>query len=205
MSFDLIPPTEELASVAADLLAFLEGERLRPYQDQAGVWTIGNGETVLDGKPVTADTPPLSPIQAREDLIADILLRIEFLRTDLSNAKAEEQFTLAQAAALVSFIYNVGESAFNSSTMRRDILLNLRESAAFEFPRWNLVAGQPNLGVLRRRRREQVLFMDLYSVDEILSGVFNPDSILNLKTLPTRETSPLGEEAVTKLLNNEEL
>jgi lysozyme len=204
MSFDLIPPTEELASVSADLLAFLEGERLRPYQDQGGVWTIGDGETVLNGKPVTADTPPLSPVQAKEDLIAEIILRIEFLRTSFGNIKTGEQFTLAQASALVSFVYNIGTGAFGASTLRRDILLNQRESAALEFPRWNLVAGQPNIGVMRRRRREQVLFMDLYSVDEILSGVFNPDDILNLKTLPTRESSPLGEEAVAKLLNNEE-
>ncbi|HXJ94174.1 MAG TPA: lysozyme [Terriglobia bacterium] len=203
MPINLIPDDEILVPVCADLLFFLEGERLKPYRDAGGVWTIGDGETVINGHPVGPNTPPLSAALAKEDLVQGILQRTSFLRTNLLNPDNYQQFTLDRAASLVSFCYNEGEAAFNGSTLRKMIQFRDMDAAALEFPRWNLVGGQANLGLERRRRREQVLFMNLYSITEVLNGAFDPDPLLGLKALPERAATPLEPEAIQQLLTED--
>jgi lysozyme len=53
-----------------------EGFRSQPYQCTSDVWTIGYGTTRLFGRPVTADTPPISTDEARVHLHSDVLQAI---------------------------------------------------------------------------------------------------------------------------------
>lgn len=64
-----------------------------------------------------------------------------------------------QFAALVSFMYNIGEGAFKESTLLR--LLNQRKykEASQQFARWNRAGGKILLGLTRRRAAEAKLFM----------------------------------------------
>ncbi len=64
-----------------------------------------------------------------------------------------------QFDALVSFTYNVGEGHLESSTLLK--LLNQGDymGAADQFLRWNKVDGQIILGLVRRRHKEQALFL----------------------------------------------
>jgi GH24 family phage-related lysozyme (muramidase) len=88
-----------------------------------------------------------------------------FLRRDLRRFEATVADLVSvslnddQFSALVSFTYNVGEGAFEDSTLRR--LLNQRDyqGAADQFLRWNLGDGVELPGLTRRRRAERALFL----------------------------------------------
>lgn len=60
--------------------------------------------------------------------------------------------------ALVSFVYNIGVTAFRKSTMLRRLkALDYRE-ASYEFGRWVFVNGVKSKGLINRRAAERSLF-----------------------------------------------
>ena len=128
-----------------------EGFRKLAYKDGGGVWTIGYGTTRVDGKPVEAGQ---TCTEAQAAL---------WLQADLAWAQSAVnklvKVPLKQTAfdALVSFVYNIGEEAFRSSTMLRKI--NLRDlSASAEFDRWVHDNGKVVPGLVSRRHRERQMF-----------------------------------------------
>lgn len=62
-------------------------------------------------------------------------------------------------AAVLSFCYNVGMSNFNSSTLKKKILVRDWDGAAKEFQKWNKAGGKVMNGLTRRRRAEADLFL----------------------------------------------
>ena len=64
-----------------------------------------------------------------------------------------------QYDALVSFSFNLGAGALQSSTLRRKIMREDYEGAADEFPRWVFAAGLRLAGLVRRREAERALFL----------------------------------------------
>jgi lysozyme len=76
-----------------------------------------------------------------------------------------KHLTQGQFDALVSFIFNIGIAAFQSSTMRK-ILSNTNafEKAAKEFDRWvySKVNGKKEKlsGLVKRRNTEKELFLN---------------------------------------------
>jgi lysozyme len=60
--------------------------------------------------------------------------------------------------ALVSFVYNVGESAFKKSTMLRLLNMGLYQMAGAQFMRWVYDNGEKIGGLLNRRREERKQF-----------------------------------------------
>lgn len=131
------------------LLKSFEGLRLVAYQDSVGVWTIGYGTTsgVRPGMRITE-------AQAEEFLKRD-LDRFE----DAVASLVQVPLTDDQFSALVSFVYNVGETAFANSTLLK--LLNRRDyrGAADQLLRWNRAGSQELAGLTRRRRAERALFL----------------------------------------------
>lgn len=63
-----------------------------------------------------------------------------------------------QAVALISFVYNLGESAFAGSTLRRKINAGDYSGAAPEFDKWVNAGGQRMNGLVTRRAAERALF-----------------------------------------------
>lgn len=124
--------------------------RLKAYQDQGGVWTIGWGHTggVQMGDLITQE-------QAES-----------FFKNDLSEPArvlaAEKGVELYQHEydALVSFIYNVGAAQWSTSTMRRALKIGRHDLAADEFKRWNKVKGKISRGLARRRHEEEMMFRE---------------------------------------------
>ena len=125
-----------------------EALRLVAYQDSVGVWTLGYGETrgVKKGDVCT-------PAQADQWLRARVCL-IDF---DL-NRRIKAVLSQTQFDSLADFEYNLGQNAFDSSTLLR--LLNAGDyaGAAAQFPRWCHAGDQVLAGLLQRRLAEQAEF-----------------------------------------------
>ena len=64
----------------------------------------------------------------------------------------------AQFDALVLFVYNVGATAFQNSTMLRKLNAGDYGGASSEFKRWNKNDGKVMKGLTRRRASEEALF-----------------------------------------------
>lgn len=133
-----------------DVVRGVEGLRLEAYLDTGGVWTIGYGHTgpeVVKGLKITLE-------QAEALLSKDLGTAERVVNKLVSVPLSQSQFD-----ALVSFVYNIGEGQFKSSTMLK--LLNLQDyqGAADQFPRWNKDNGKVVQGLINRRQKERALFL----------------------------------------------
>jgi lysozyme len=133
---------------AIELIKGFEKLYLEAYVCPAGVWTIGWGHTkgVKPGMKITEE-------QAEELLEEDMqeaIRVVERLNVDLSDN---------QYNALVSFVFNIGGSAFATSTIRRKILANPNDKKIKdEFMRWVYSDGKMLKGLENRRKKEAELY-----------------------------------------------
>lgn len=132
---------------ARALLEEFEGVRASAYRDEAGLWTIGVGHRV-DGPGVASS--------AQID---------EWLTQDIERANGALDglaLTVNQRAALISFVFNVGESAFRQSTMRKMLERGMFDAASGQFTRWRFITVNgvrvESKGLLFRREAERDLF-----------------------------------------------
>jgi GH24 family phage-related lysozyme (muramidase) len=140
----------KISAAGIELLKQFEGCRLTAYQDSVGVWTIGFGTTagVKEGQTI-------SQVKAEEYLRFDLAIFEKAVTESLKVPVNQNQFD-----ALVSFTYNVGVSAFRSST-----LLNLinektdKKVVAAEFSKWVKAGNQTLPGLVSRRKVESELFL----------------------------------------------
>jgi lysozyme len=136
-------------------LSFLkeqEGFRAQAYKDTGGVWTIGYGTIKWKDKPVEAGMT----ITEKE---AELALTDDLAWAQTAVNKAV-RVTLTQNMfdALVSFVYNLGESNFRKSTLLNKLNQGQYKAAAFELLRWKYDNGKEIPGLLKRRQREKALF-----------------------------------------------
>ena len=129
-----------------------EGCVLHSYLDTGDVWTIGYGTTKIKDIPVTRGMSCTNE-QATQWLYADVAWAQEAVNNLVKVPLAQHQFD-----ALVSFVYNIGASAFKDSTMLR--LLNQGDyaGAAKQFDRWNKDNGRVIPGLVARRKVERSMF-----------------------------------------------
>ena len=133
-----------------DIIRESESLRLRAYYCPAGVLTIGHGHTgddVYEGQEITET-------QAIMLLIEDVEWAEEAVEALAPDWLNENQFS-----ALVSFVFNVGFGAFESSTLLRKLRAGDVQGAADEFPRWNRSKGRVLRGLTTRRAKERELFL----------------------------------------------
>lgn len=121
-------------------IARFEGYRQQAYRCPSGVWTIGYGHTEGVKK---GDT-----ISYRE--------ATDLLHKDIEKSeKVVEQcggLTQGQFDALVSFVFNVGETNFNNSTLKEKVLNNRYDKTiGDEFRKWVFSKGRKLEGLVKRR------------------------------------------------------
>ena len=140
----------------AELLCTEEGFKATPYQDGAGVWTVGFGFTgkLHDGRDVK-DVRNLSLDDAKEELE----FRLQALQQSLKTLYAKVILNDNQTAALASLAYNVGVNAISKSMLIKKIKANDFLGASDEFQRWAICNGKPVRGLKLRRHREAILFL----------------------------------------------
>lgn len=142
--------TRRINPAGLALIRQFEGERLESYRCPAGRWTVSVGVTGPHVKPGMKIT------QAESDvLFADALRKFEDGVGDAVKVRVSDN----QFAACVSLAYNIGMTAFRSSTLLK--LLNAQEytKSAAEFGRWIHSGGQVLPGLIRRRNAERDLFL----------------------------------------------
>jgi lysozyme len=149
---------------AMPIIKQFEGYRATVYKDSAGVPTIGYG-TILyppppqgTGKSVTMADPEITQAQA------DTYLSYEMsLKSAVIGPALQRPATLHQAAAMLSLAYNIGTSAFKSSTVLRKFNEGDLLSAADAFLMWDKATVDGKLvvvtGLHNRRVEERTLFL----------------------------------------------
>lgn len=126
----------------------VEGRVYEPYKDVAGVWTVCDGHTgtdIIKGKKYT-DTEcdrllmqDLQPVKKAVDGLVKV------------------QLNEYQLAALYSFTYNVGTSAFSKSTLLKRLNSGDQTGACEEMRRWVYAGGMKWKGLQNRRDMERSL------------------------------------------------
>lgn len=121
-----------------------EGMRPVAYTDPVGVVTVCAGHT---------KTAKLGQVKTQEQCA-------RLLQQDVRDAEAAikrltiTKLTQRQYDALVSFVFNVGESAYAKSTLLKHINAGRCNAAADEFKRWDKAGGRKLPGLTKRREAE---------------------------------------------------
>lgn len=139
-----------------EIIHWFEGFRAKAYPDPGSggePWTIGYGTTVYKGNPVV-EGMVITKEEAAESFQKDLSKFEKAVRKAVKVSLTQHQFD-----ALVSFTYNVGVGAFQSSTLLRKLNKGNYMGAANEFPRWNKASGKIMAGLIERRETERALFL----------------------------------------------
>lgn len=131
-----------------DLIKEFEGFRSNAYLCPANVWTVGYGHTRTARSGMR-----ISRSEAERLLRQDL----EYFEIQLRKL-IEVKLTQNQYDALLSFIFNIGETQFRNSTLLRILNSGNYESAIKEFNRWVYANGKVLAGLERRRNQEASLF-----------------------------------------------
>lgn len=146
-----------LSDVGLAHLKSFEGLRLEAYPDPGSAnglpITIGYGSTRTMGGAAWMLGDRITEAEA-----AQLLRRDAAVAEAAVNRLVQVPLTQAQYDALVSFAFNVGAGAFESSTLLR--LLNAGDyaGAATQFDRWVNNDGKKLAGLVRRRAAEREMF-----------------------------------------------
>lgn len=128
------------------LIKKFEGCKLEAYQCSAKKWTIGFGHTanVKKGDVITQ-------AQAEDFLKEDIKIFEKYVIDNVPHKLNQNQFD-----ALVSFTYNCGVNNLISLTRKRTL-----EEIGRKIVLYNKSKGKVLLGLERRRKAEQQLFLSI--------------------------------------------
>lgn len=147
----------KISQKGIDLIKKFEGCKLQAYLCPAGVWTIGVGHTkgVKKGMVITQ--------QQAETFLKDDIKPIETLLNGMGI-----NYTQGQFDALVSWIFNLGQGNFKSSTMYKYIVARKSDlEITDQMVKWHNAGGKPLLGLKKRRCAEANMFLgkEMYYID----------------------------------------
>lgn len=168
-----------------DLIKKYESFSRTAYYDAVGVLTIGYGHT----EDVEQDD-----IMDKET--AELVLRKDLKRfEDAVNQAVTQKINQNQFDAMVSLAYNIGDTAFRSSTLVRCLNAGKYGSAAEQFDVWVRGGGREILpGLVARRKEERELFSTPYEIVKY-KLVSPPDDWKNAKEITKEMMESLIETA----------
>lgn len=138
-----------------NLIKQFEGCKLKSYKCPAGIWTIGYGATGCGINESTTWT--------QEQADSDLSRRLNIIGLWL-DGQLKRNSSQNQKDAMVSLIYNIGQTAFKNSSVLRLFNAGDVKGAADAFLMWNkaTVNGQKVVlaGLQRRRESERELFLE---------------------------------------------
>ena len=137
------------------LIKHHEGVRNRPYRCPAGLWTVGVGHLIGDGKSLPKSWDRLF---TKEEI--DGILKRDLRRFELGVHKMLPNMFLRQHEfdALVSFCFNLGLGCFQRSTIRQALLRGDKKAAMESLLKYCRAGGRILRGLQIRRMDEKALF-----------------------------------------------
>jgi lysozyme len=137
------------------LIKHHEGVRFKPYKCPAGLWTVGVGHLIGDGKTLPKDwNRTFSPDEVDSILAAD-LRRFESGVLRLCPVV----LTQGQFDALVSFAFNLGLGGLQRSSVRMCTNRNDQNGAVRGLMKYTKAGGKVLPGLVKRRRDEAALYV----------------------------------------------
>ena len=127
-----------------------EGCVLTVYDDVAGYPTIGVGHQIRDGEDFSGGITREQAIELLSDDVKDA--------EDCVKAKVTVELSQEQFDALVSFVFNIGPTAFRKSTLLRLLNEGRPEEVPAQLKRWNKAGGSVIQGLINRREAESGLW-----------------------------------------------
>lgn len=202
-----------------DLIKRFEGLALEAYQDIAGIWTIGYGHT-SDGLSRHMNNEAFAFGWLNDFIEVERNNRLEVERVTITEENAEKllarnlwsreralndwmddkgvTLNRNEFDALISFIYNVGFSAFRGSTAARWLIAGKpREKVAEALTWWNKARVNGKLrevkGLTRRRAEERALFLTPVGqhIPEPIGFFERPIDHRTSNVCPAKEQRPL--------------
>jgi lysozyme len=148
-------------AAATAVVKKIEAFQAKPYPDNPGnshnTWTIGYGSIVdVNGQPVTAHTAPITEADAEQLLMRDMASAAAGVQ-----ARVKVSLLVREAAALISWTYNLGVGSLISSTMLKDLNKNDKADVPAEMRKWIYQGSEAMLGLLRRRWAEAAIFVGI--------------------------------------------
>ena len=136
-----------------------EGVRAKPYKCPAGLWTVGVGHLIGDGKSLPESW---NKTFTQEEI--DGLLKRDLNRFELGVCKMLPNVRLRQCEfdALVSFSFNLGLGTFQRSTIRQALIRGDKEAAMESLMKYCRAGGKVLRGLENRRKDEKAMFLANY-------------------------------------------
>ena len=145
----------KLSAEGINLIKRFEGVRNRPYRCSAGLWTVGVGHLIGDGKSLPESWNRTFTEEEINALLVRDLSRFErgvgmYIKVPLRQHEYD---------ALCSFAFNLGLGTLQRSTLRQKINRNDKEGAAKEILKYCRAGGKIIKGLQRRREAEYQMFL----------------------------------------------
>ena len=144
----------QISNKGIQLIKHFEGVRNKPYRDCVGLWTVGVGHLIGDGKSLPESWNKLFTTEEVDALLKQDLVRFERgVQKLLPVPLTQNQFD-----ALISFSFNLGLGVLQRSTLRQNILRKDFKGASEEFLKYVRAGGKIVKGLVTRRNDEKALF-----------------------------------------------
>ena len=145
----------KISQKGLDLIKHYEGCHYEPYRDPIGLYTVGYGHLIGDGKSL-----PIEWFRRFTQEEVDELLKKDLERFERGVSRlCPNNLTQPRFDALVSFAFNVGLGNLQASTLRRKHNRSDVFGEAQEFLKWNKAGGKILRGLTRRRESESALYL----------------------------------------------
>lgn len=136
------------------MLAHHEGVRQKPYKCPAGLWTVGVGHLIGDGKTLPDSWNRTFTLDEVYDILAKDVVRFERgVNKYVTVPLRQNEFD-----ALVSFSFNLGLGVLQRSTLRQALNRGDKEMAIQSLLKYNKAGGKVLKGLDKRRKDEAALF-----------------------------------------------
>ena len=144
-----------ISAEGLDFIKRFEGVRNRPYRCSAGLWTVGVGHLIGNGKLLPKDWNRVFSEKEINDLLANDIRKFErgirmYIKVPLRQCEYD---------ALCSFAFNLGLGTLQRSTLRQKINRGDKEGAAKELLKYCYAGGKVVRGLQIRRQAEYKMFM----------------------------------------------
>ena len=141
------------------MLRHHEGVRSKPYRCPAGLWTVGVGHLIGDGKSLPESWNKTFTTEEIDGILKSDLNRFERgILKMLPNVRLRQ----CEFDCLVSFAFNLGLGTFQRSTLRQALLRGDKEAAMESLMKYCRAGGKVLRGLENRRKDERAMFLANY-------------------------------------------